>query len=44
MKVGSTKPFAVRVEGIKELELKVTDGGDGKSSDWGLWLDPMLRR
>ncbi|BCX47094.1 NPCBM/NEW2 domain containing protein [Haloferula helveola] len=44
MKAGSTKPFAVGLEGIKELELKVTDGGDGKSSDWGLWLDPVLRR
>jgi len=26
------------------LELIVEDGGDGTSMDWGLWLEPVLRR
>jgi len=37
-------PFDVAIEGVRELTLETTDGGDGKSSDWGVWFDPLLTR
>ena len=43
-KGGSTAAFDVKLEGVKQLVLKMTDAGDGKSSDWGVWLEPMLAR
>lgn len=36
--------YAVNVTGVKILELIVDDAGDGRSNDWGLWLDPILGR
>lgn len=35
---------AVSVEGVALLELIVEDAGDGQNSDWGVWLNPHLRR
>jgi len=32
------------VSGVKELELIVEPSPDGKNSDWGLWLSPVLSR
>jgi hypothetical protein len=35
---------AVPVARVKLLELIVEDAGDGTNGDWGVWLDPQLRR
>lgn len=37
-------PVSVSVEGVKSLELRVENAGDGNASDWGVWLEPTLRR
>ncbi len=34
----------VEVAKVTLLELLVEDAGDGASGDWGVWLDPQLRR
>jgi hypothetical protein len=34
----------VSVKGIDVLELIVEDAGDGNNSDWGMWVEPTLRR
>ena len=41
---GETAPFDVELRGVKTLELRVEDGGNGNGSDWGVWLDPALSR
>jgi hypothetical protein len=35
---------AISVASVTLLELIVEDAGDGANSDWGVWLDPQLRR
>ena len=30
------------IRGVDRLELPVEDGGDGKTNDWGPWIDPQL--
>lgn len=32
------------VSGVDLLELIIEDSGDGNRGDWGVWLDPRLRR
>ena len=44
LRAGTLHRFEVDLTGITELELTVEDGGDGPGSDWGLWLEPTLRR
>lgn len=34
----------VDVTTVKELVLKVEDGGNGNGSDWGVWVDPKVER
>ena len=34
----------IDVSGVERLELRVEEGGDGPNSDWGVWLEPQLRR
>jgi len=41
---GELVPFEVKVEGVKQLELTVSPTEDGPGSDWGLWLEPQLKR
>ncbi|MFO1063904.1 MAG: NPCBM/NEW2 domain-containing protein [Pirellulales bacterium] len=43
-KVDDEKLRAVEVQvgGIRSLELRVENAGDGNSADWGLWLEPKL--
>jgi hypothetical protein len=36
--------YKVKLEGVQKLELLVDPAGNGNGNDWGLWLDPMLRR
>lgn len=36
--------FDVDVSSVKQLELVVSDAGDGTGSDWGVWLAPKLVR
>jgi hypothetical protein len=36
--------YDVDLTGAKTLELLVEGGPDGKSNDWGLWLEPTLQR
>ena len=36
--------YEVDVTDVKNLELVVEDGGNGKGNDWGLWLEPTLFR
>jgi hypothetical protein len=43
-RAGQLCSYRVAVEGVKELELSVENGGDGNDSDWGLWLGPELSR
>lgn len=38
------KKLELDIVGVKELVLKVEDGGDGNGSDWGVWVDPKLER
>lgn len=38
------KSYSVDLTGVRTLELKVEDAGDGTGSDWGFWLDPWLSR
>lgn len=44
VKSGETVFFSVDLSGVDELTLLTEDGGDGSSSDWSLWLEPMLSR
>lgn len=41
---GETAPFDVSVTGVRQLELRVEDGGNGNGSDWVVWFDPQLTR
>jgi hypothetical protein len=41
---GRIERFEIDVTGTARLELKTEDGGDGKASDWGLWLGVELGR
>ncbi|HVJ85367.1 MAG TPA: NPCBM/NEW2 domain-containing protein [Caulifigura sp.] len=34
----------VSVKDVKRLVLTVTDAGDGNRADWGVWLEPTVRR
>lgn len=40
----STSQFDLDVSEIQTIQLIVTDNGDGRNSDWGLWLEPTLYR
>lgn len=44
IKPGTAYRLEAAVHGIDKLELRVSDGGDGNGSDWGLWLDPAVSR
>lgn len=44
VKAGHLATFDLKLTGVKELELLVEDARDGTASDWGLWLEPVLRR
>lgn len=44
LSAGPVAPFRVNITGVKRLTLKITDAGDGKASDWGVWLQPTLAR
>ena len=40
----ATVPFEVSLDGIKQLELLTHTTDDGAGADWGMWLDPTLKR
>lgn len=40
----SLPTFDIDVSGVKQLTLQVEDGGNGTSSDWGVWVEPSLSR
>ncbi len=42
LKEGKRANFDLSVQGIEKLILVVEDAGDGKRSDWGVWLNPKL--
>lgn len=44
LKDGKLGEFNLDLTGVKELQLITNDGGDGRGSDWGTWLDPVLAR
>jgi len=44
IKTGQLAQYHVAMDGVKNLELLVEDGGDGNGSDWGVWLEPVLTR
>jgi hypothetical protein len=44
IKEGGAESYDVSVKDAQQLELIVSDGGDGNRSDWGLWLEPTLTR
>lgn len=41
---GPGAAFDLDVTGIGTLTLTVTDDGDGKAGDWGVWIEPTLSR
>jgi hypothetical protein len=41
---GTTAAFDLDVSEVDQLELRVSDANDGGNSDWGIWVEPMLRR
>ncbi len=43
IKSGGLVDYEVKVSGVKLLELVVDPTSDGTGSDWGLWLDPILK-
>ena len=40
----STVPFEVSLDGIRKVELLTYTTDDGAGADWGMWLDPTLKR
>jgi hypothetical protein len=40
----ATVSFDVSLDGIKQLELLTHTTDDGAGADWGMWLDPTLKR
>lgn len=44
IKTGERARYQVDLSGASELELRVENGGDGNAGDWGLWLNPVLKR
>ncbi|MDG1895553.1 MAG: NPCBM/NEW2 domain-containing protein [Fuerstiella sp.] len=40
----NTADFEVKLDGVQQLELLTHPTDDGPGADWGLWLDPMLKR
>lgn len=41
---GSLKHFDVDIQNVQELTLVVTDGHNGASGDWGVWVEPTVVR
>lgn len=41
---GTLVEFDVPVSGVNELDLLANPTSDGSRADWGLWLEPMLKR
>ena len=41
---GKSIPFSVDIQGVKSVTLNTHPTNDGTGSDWGLWLNPVLRR
>lgn len=41
---GANSPFVVDVTGVHQLTLRITDGGDGNTGDWGVIANPTLVR
>jgi len=39
---GTLRSYELPVDGVKELQFIVEDGGDGNRSDWGCWFEPEL--
>ena len=44
MKEGQLKTFSLNIRAIMSLELITETTSDGAASDWGLWLEPTLKR
>jgi hypothetical protein len=43
-KGGDLHAFSLPVRGVQTLVLEVDANGDGNGSDWGVWVEPELRR
>lgn len=41
---GKSESFRIDLRGVRSLTLRADDGGDGRSTDWALWLEPTLIR
>lgn len=44
VRAGEIVSFQVSLQGIQQLELITSQTVDGKTNDWGLWLEPKLLR
>ena len=44
IKEGQLKNFSLNIKTIMSLELITETTSDGAASDWGLWLEPTLKR
>jgi len=42
LRAGRLDRYDIDLSGVDELELVTEDAGDGKASDWGVWLAPTL--
>lgn len=41
---GDAIDYSVDLSDVQQLNLIVTDGGNGTGSDWGVWIEPTLSR
>lgn len=44
VKAGTVVEFDVALDGVQKMELLTHPTNDGPSSDWGLWLEPLLHQ
>lgn len=44
LRPGQVGKVSVPLQGVSVLELVTQDSGDSNNSDWGVWLNPVLRR
>lgn len=44
IKASQLADFDIDTTNVEKLDLQVSDAGDGRRSDWGLWLEPKLIR
>jgi hypothetical protein len=44
VKPGNLQTYHLDLTGVRDLTFRTEDAGDGRSSDWALWLEPVMER